>query len=52
MNNIVKVFHDVVYAFLSLLYNQRKTNLGNLGLAALILDALYGYVRHGFDKVV
>ena len=51
MNNIVKVFHDVVCAFLSLLYNQRKTNLGN-NSAALILDALYGYVRHGFDKVV
>ena len=48
MNNIVKVFHDIVCAFLSLLYNQRKTNLSN-DSAALILDALYGYVRHGFD---
>ena len=50
MNNIVKVFHDVVYAFYHF-YNQRKTNLGK-DSAALILDALYGYVRHGFDKVV
>ena len=48
MNNIVKVFHDIVCAFLSLLFNQRKTNLGE-DSAALILDALYGYVRHGFD---
>ena len=42
MNNIVKVFYDIVCAFLSLLFNQRKTNLGK-DSAALILDALYGY---------
>ena len=48
MNNIVKVFHDIVCASLSLLFNQRKTNLGK-DSAALILDDLYGYVRHGFD---